>query len=270
MSNPVWYKELLLGAIDFTRKVTGTQDPLIPPLREMYDGPRGAAIFKQNGEEFFKYFTELGGLKPDDTVLDMGSGMGRKTLPLTSYLSSNGRYEGIDIVKSGVEWCSSHIGSRFPNFHFQHIDVFNRHYNPFGKFQATEFRFPFPDRKFDFVVLGSVFTHMLPDAVDHYMSEISRVLKPGGRSMITYLLLNSQSESLIDVGKGEFKLPHKSEHYRVEKLSDPEDTTALSESFVRQVYDKHDCAIIEPIQYGSWCGRAKYLSFQDIIIAKKR
>lgn len=269
MSNPVWYKELLLSAIDLTRKITGTQDPLIPPLRQMYDGPRGVAIFKQNGQEFFRYFKELGSLKPDDAILDVGSGMGRKTLPLTSYLSTKGRYEGLDIVQKGVHWCQSHITTRFPNFHFQHINVFNKHYNPAGTIKPTEYRFPFPADTFDFVVLGSVFTHMLPDAVDHYMAEISRVLKVGGRSMITYFLLNPESESLVEQGKASFKLPYKGDNYRAEKLEDPEDTTALSESFVRNVHAKHACPVIEPIHYGNWCGRSQTLSFQDIVVSKK-
>jgi ubiquinone/menaquinone biosynthesis C-methylase UbiE len=270
MSNPVWYKELLLGAIDLTRKITGTQDPLIPPLRKMYDGPRGVEIFKKNGAEFFRYFIELGGLKPDHAVMDVGSGMGRKTLPLTSYLSSKGRYEGLDIVRGGVEWCQSHITTRFPNFRFQHINVFNKHYNPSGKINAAEYRFPFESNTFDFVVLGSVFTHMLPPAVDHYLSEISRVLKPGGKSLITYFLLNSESENLIEQGKGVYKLPVKGDNYRAEKLEDPEDITALAETFVRQAYAKFHCVIADPIHYGSWCGRDKFLSFQDIVIAVKQ
>ena len=48
--------------------------------------------------------------------------------------------------------------------------------------KASEYTFPYEDGEFDVVVLTSVFTHMLPDDVAHYLDEIARVLKPGGRA----------------------------------------------------------------------------------------
>jgi ubiquinone/menaquinone biosynthesis C-methylase UbiE len=37
------------------------------------------------------------GLRPDEKILDVGCGIGRKTLPLTQYLTKGREYEGIDI-----------------------------------------------------------------------------------------------------------------------------------------------------------------------------
>ena len=53
-------------------------------------------------------------------------------------------------------------------FRFQQIDVSTELYNKEGRYQASEYRFPFPDDSFDFVMLGSVFTHMLPEDVANY------------------------------------------------------------------------------------------------------
>ena len=48
------------------------------------------------------------------------------------------------------------------------------------------------------MLLKSVFTHMLPAAVTTYTSEISRVLKKGGRAVVTYFLLNAESRRFVD------------------------------------------------------------------------
>jgi len=51
------------------------------------------------------------------------------------------------------------------------------------------------------VILSSAFTHTLSDEVSNYLSEIERVMKPGGRAMITFFLLNRQSLMLIEAEK---------------------------------------------------------------------
>ena len=140
----------------------------------MHEGPRSYEVFKQNSEEFFRLYVDLCGLKPDEQILDVGCGIGRKTIRLTQYLGDGGAYEGIDIVKSGIDWCSERISRRYPRFRFQQIDVYNGYYNPGGRHKAAEYRFPYPDGSFDLVVLGSVFTHMLTDDTAHYLSEMAR------------------------------------------------------------------------------------------------
>lgn len=79
------------------------RDSLIPPTRLMFDGPRDFLTFKKNGEEFLRYYIKLCDLKPNEKILDVGCGIGRKTVPLTKYLDENGRYEGFDIVRAGID-----------------------------------------------------------------------------------------------------------------------------------------------------------------------
>ena len=49
----------------------------------------------------------------------------------------------------------------------------------------------------------------------------------------------------------------------------PETAIAFDESFVARLY--RDAGLeIERVEYGSWCGRRRYMSYQDLILATKR
>jgi ubiquinone/menaquinone biosynthesis C-methylase UbiE len=193
VENIVW------GILDVVEVLWRKKDPLTPPRRLMNVGSKQLtrSDFNKIGQELFQYLVEIGGLKPEDKVLDVGCGVGRMAIPLTRYLSGQGRYDGFDIVARSIRQCAQTISPRFPNFHFHHADIFNAHYNPQGKCYSHQYTFPFPDQTFSFVFLTSVFTHMLSEEVGNYLKEIQRVLVPGGRCLITYFLLNPESEELI-------------------------------------------------------------------------
>jgi ubiquinone/menaquinone biosynthesis C-methylase UbiE len=208
-------------------------------------------------------------LQRDDAVLEIGCGGGGPALHLTGYLSEEGRYEGLDIMSEKIEKCQRVISARHPNFHFQVADVYNRNYNPDGKYKASEYRFPFDDESFDVAFLGSVFTHMLPPDVENYLCQISRVLKKGGRCLITYFLINDESQERIEAGLTGKTFAHHYENYRAEDPNVHERAVGLPEDFVRALYEKCGLRIMEPIRYGYWCGRQQFLSKQDIIVAMK-
>lgn len=247
----------------------GRRDDLTPPTRLMFVGTRDVSVFKQNGEKYLQYFIELGGLKPDEKVLDVGCGIGRKAVPLTRYLSSKGVYEGFDIVKEGIDWCNKKISRRYPNFHFQVADIFNKQYNPQGRFNASEYRFPYEDASFDFVFLASVFTHMLPEDMENYFSEITRVLKKGGRCFITFFLANETSLALIAANKSSMDFKYQKENYLTVNANTPEIAVCYNEAFILTRYEKYGLNINAPIHYGYWCGRTDLLTYQDIIVATK-
>lgn len=262
--------EGLLWAKDLADQLLGRRDPLTPPRRMMFDGPRDRAAFAANGAEFLRYYRDLCHLQPDETILDIGSGIGRKTIPLTRYLSQAGRYEGLDVNKMGVDWCQQQITSRFPNFHFQQIDVYSSRYNPTGTQQADNYQVPFAQEHFDFAVLASVFTHMFAAGVQRYLTEIARVLKPGtGRCLISYFLLNPESEQLQSSQASGVYFPAAHGVYRVKSAAQPEDAVAFDEAYIRQIYAACGLEIVQ-IYYGSWCGRKDFLSYQDLILARKR
>jgi hypothetical protein len=110
---------------------------------------------------------------------------------------------------------------------------------------------------------------MLPADVKHYMDEIVRVLKPGGRSLITFFLLNEESSALSKEGKGSITFEHDMQGARTADVGNPEAAIAYSEAFVRDLHGECGLEIREPMHYGTWCGRANGLSGQDVVIAVK-
>jgi SAM-dependent methyltransferase len=244
----------------------GRRDPLTPPRRQFDLEPD----FKETGDVFCRLFQELGNLKPTEQVLDVGCRIGRMAIPLTGYLRDGGSYEGFDIDRERIEWCSRNITSRFPHFRFRHADIYNQMYNPEGTIPPTEFVFPYPDASFDFVFLSSVFTHMLPDDVDHYLGEISRVLRPGGRVFVTLFLLNAKSQALQTAGKGSRRFEPAGEGYGAMVGEIAEAAVAYEEPFIRGLFARHHLPVREPVHYGTWCGRPAGASSHDIVIAARQ
>ena len=110
---------------------------------------------------------------------------------------------------------------------------------------------------------------MLPQDVRRYTSEIARVLRPGGRSVINYFLLNDESCRLLDRGRGTFSLKFEWDGdrlCRVESLELPESVTAHDEQRIRDLYDEFGLDLAE-LSFGSWCGRSTIIGFQDLVVA---
>jgi SAM-dependent methyltransferase len=241
-------------------------DELIPPESLHFIG-RGD--FKKIGEMFFRYFIELCELKPDESVLDVGCGIGRMTLPLINYLKDGGQYQGFDINPTGINWCKEKITPKYPNFNFQLADIYNKQYNPIGKYKASEYKFPYEDESFDFVFLTSVFTHMLPLDMEHYFSEVARVLKISGKCLMTFFLLNAESLQLINAGKSSIDFKYDLGKCRLLSSHLPEAAICYDEALVLGLYEKYGLKVKQPIFYGRWSGRPTFLSHQDIIVASK-
>jgi len=231
--------------------------------------------YNTSAEEFFET-AQAGvaalrhfGLEPHHAVLDPGCGAGRVAIALTQYLTSEGRYEGFDLFRDCIDWCAANVTPRYPNFGFTHADIATRFDNPGGQIAAADFTFPYGDAEFDFVFLISVFTHMLADGFEQYMSEIARVMKQGGRLWATFLLLNDTTLAQIETERGERQPVHDFGSYRVSTPDYPEDTVAFREDYVRGVFERLGFELVE-ITRGTWATKEHPgMGMQDGILAVK-
>ncbi len=237
----------------------------VPPRGKIFTGP---GDYVKLGEKFLTYFQQLGGLKPNDAVLDIGCGIGRMAVPLTGFLSKEGSYDGFDIVKSGIDWCNTHIAQKHPNFRFLYTGLYNQLYNTSDKADASHFIFPYQDEKFDFVFLTSVFTHMMPAEVETYLQEISRVMKPGAKCLISFFIINCESEDLMIKQPTHMNFPINKGFYRLHSSRVDTANVAYDEEWLLEKLE--DAGLkMDDIKYGEWCGRTNYFDYQDLLICSK-
>lgn len=239
----------------------------VSPPEELIKLVGGA--YERVGEEFSGYLKKYCGLQTNHAVLDMGSGCGRIALPLTGYLSSEGRYEGLEICLPSVRWCQEAVTPERPNFKFQHADIYNGFYNPGGKQQARDYVFPYPDETFDAVLFISVFTHMLPEDISQYLAQTRRVLKPGGKMLATFFLINEDSQKAIREKNHPFPYVRTAAGYYICNSKIHEDVVAQDERWILQQLRENGFSAPPAVYYGSWARRSGFLSFQDMMIVTK-
>lgn len=237
----------------------------VPPghLRIYYYRTRDLAAFVR-ARDSVRIEVMTHGLRPSDRVLDIGSGIGNLALALAD--THTGTYDGVEIHPEAVAWCRSAISGRHPRFRFHHADVFSSAYNPDGRLAASTYCLPFADASFDFVYLGSVFTHMLPADVEHYLCEIARVLAPAGACAASFFLVNDDRRAGIEAGRSFIAFPFVDESGRA-RLHDrgrPEAAIAIEETFVLSAYARAALGVERIRRGGWWNGRA---DDQDVITA---
>jgi SAM-dependent methyltransferase len=240
---------------------TMCSDDIPSPPKEMLltTGHPDAKAFREAGQGVVAACRVLCKLRPHQKVLDVGCGVGRLAIPLTRYLSDRGSYDGIDIIPQMIDWCMENISTKYPNFRFQLADVYNGFYNPSGLLKATEYTFPYRVESFDLVFLGSLFTHLLPAEMENYFREIARVLKGGGRCMISFFILDGGSFKQAEKKPSDLEFKYKCEGYCTANKNVPEAAVAYEEEYLRALYRQYRLKIVEPIQFG----------VQDLVVARK-
>ncbi len=99
----------------------------------------------------------------DLRVLDWGVGCGRVA---RHTCDSFGAFTGVDIDADNVRWCSTNLPGRYESILLR---------------ESTQFA----GGEFDVIYGVSVFTHLREDLQNHWLAEIRRLLRPGGRAYVT-------------------------------------------------------------------------------------
>jgi ubiquinone/menaquinone biosynthesis C-methylase UbiE len=116
---------------------------------------------------------DLAGLKPGESVLDVGCGTGGVTIPAGQRVGVNGKAAGIDPSPEMIEVAKRKAQRKGLDIDFRQ-----------GVIEAL----PYPEASFD-VVTSSLMMHHLPEPLKvKGLAEIYRVLKPGGRLLIADMI----------------------------------------------------------------------------------
>jgi SAM-dependent methyltransferase len=197
-------RRIHFAPVDVADRLLGRQDPGLPPKALMFTG--ASMDFAASGRRPLETICSITGANPSSYILEVGCGIGRLATAMPAFLDADGRYEGLDTVPEGIEWCEEHIVGPHDNINFTLADVYNKEHNPKGRKQAADYQFPYEGEAFDVAILISVFTHMLPTDVDRYVGEIARVLRPSGRICASWSSINPESLGLMRSGGGSVHL----------------------------------------------------------------
>jgi SAM-dependent methyltransferase len=148
------------------QRVTPTDGVALPPRRLMVRvaGTADADWFLRSGRAGYDAIAAHVPLPETQSVLDFGCGCGRVT---RYFRDHHGDVAGSDVNRDAVSWCRANL--------------------PFGRFEANGLAPPlaFDDASFDLVYALSVFTHLTSDLQLAWRDELHRILRPGGRLLVT-------------------------------------------------------------------------------------
>jgi SAM-dependent methyltransferase len=127
------------------------------------------------------YFFDLAGLRPGETVIDLGSGSGTDAFLAAALVAPSGRVVGVDFTPEQVEKARSLAAEAgIGNVEFRE-----------GRIEEL----PAEDAGFDCVISNGVI-NLAPDK-KRVFAEVARVLRPGGRMAIADIVSEAQLTEAI-------------------------------------------------------------------------
>ena len=239
-------------------------DPRPRPWRTMYNV--GGGDFYETGDRFFDSFRDAVDLKTDDHVLDLGCGVGRLARPICAYLDKDGRYTGFDISEKALTYARKTVsGSCQMAFH--HADLANAEYRTTGA-SAQSYRFPAQDASVDAALATSLFSHLKAEVAEAYLAETGRVLKPGGRILLTAFIVEAEDLPVLEAGQARLKLQAMGKGVYAADPRHPERAIGFDRSLFESWVKAAGLAIESRVP-GDWRGQMAQQDYQDRLVLKR-
>ena len=175
----------------------------IPSLRYRRPGRHGYAEWAHSIGIFQTLMHQQLEGRANCSILDVGCGAGLLGIASEPFLGAQGRYQGLDVSTSSIEYCRSHYPPG--HYHFHHLNVDNAVYAS-GQSKARK-PWPLESDSCDLMTALSVWTHLEEQDAIFYFEEIGRVLKPGSSAMITFFVLDDLYRQNLD-GAGQPRPAH--------------------------------------------------------------
>lgn len=218
-------------------------------------------------EKWVGYLRDFTGLTAGSKVLEAGCGKGDIAFMLAPLLEQEGCYDGFDQSEHNISSCRINISGRFPRFDFQHINIHLDEQTNLAETREQIFKLPHRDHIFDIVFAKNELTQVRPHQMGHYLSEIARVMKPGGTCLLMMYIVNCESENLMITKPTSMNFPFNKGLYRLQS-KETHTQVAYDEEWLLEKVENAGL-ILESIKYGSWCGRKSYLDYADMLICSK-
>ncbi len=244
-----------------------------PPLLMLQEADEVLEDWFGGGAEHSALLRSLAGLASDSNVLEVGCGFGRLPFALRRVLRQ-GAYLGIDVVSEKIEFLRQRMTPRYPSFRFELLDVANALYNPDGDISPRAAVLPCADGWADLAVAMSVLTHLLPDAIDRYLHEMRRVLRPGGRCVVSVFLADhydGERPRPAPFSGAQYAFDHSVENTGGDVFTSdptlPEAMLAIRWRRLRKIAERAGLQSISGPMHGSWsAATSRWATGQDLAL----
>jgi len=241
------------------RRLRGRPD--LPPLwLRRHVGPVGQ--FEHAGRAMAELIQRLGLVREGDRMLDVGCGCGGMVPYLCGLSGPSGSYVGFDVHAPSIRWCNGHYALD-RRLRFELAAVTSPYGDNSSAQPASSYRFPVADGEADFILVKSVFTHLLEASARHYLAEIRRTLRPGRSALVTAFLFDEAVRPPA--------FPHPDEHpeersgVRWLRRVRPEAAVAYERRLFERMVAEAGLAV-QSFLPGFWPGTAAHPSGQDCLI----
>ena len=129
----------------------------------------GRTVFSLSGAVYAGRFIQAAALRPEDRVMEVGSGLGRILTASQRRVGAEQPYFGIDLSYQMVRRARRGLESRRPSLHF---------------LVASALQMPFRRHCFDVVLLSHVAKYLTDPQLRQVLAQVRDLLSPGGRFVL--------------------------------------------------------------------------------------